>query len=74
MKPAALVAIIGFIILFILHQDFWNWNDTTLVFGFVPIGLAYHAGFSIVAAIFWFLVSKFAWPHGVEKWADESDN
>jgi hypothetical protein len=31
-----------------LHQDSWNWKDKTLVFGFLPIGLAYHAGFTIL--------------------------
>jgi len=73
MKPAVLASVIGFVALFILHQDFWNWSDTTLVLGFVPIGLAYHAGFSVAAAIFWFLVSKFAWPDAIEAWADQED-
>ena len=34
---------VGIVLLFVLHQDFWLWEDTTLVFGFIPIGLAYHA-------------------------------
>ena len=74
MKTPVLISIITFVILFVLHQDFWNWGNTTLVFGFLPIGLAYHAGYSIVAALFWFLVSKFAWPHAIEKWADEPND
>lgn len=74
MKTPVLISIITFVVLFVLHQDFWNWSDTTLVFGFLPIGLAYHAGFSIAAALFWFLVSKFAWPHAIEKWADEPND
>jgi hypothetical protein len=37
---------------YFLHQDFWNWKKAEpLVFGFLPIGLAYHAGYSILAAI-----------------------
>lgn len=52
--------------LFLLHQDFWWWNDATLLFGFMPIGLAYHALYSIAAAAVWSLAIHFAWP-------DESD-
>lgn len=70
------IIIIGFIILAILHQDFWNWNDSSLVFGFLPKGLAYHAGYSIVAALFWASVVFFAWPTQLEEWAEggESDD
>ena len=31
------------LLLLILHQDNWFWNDGQLVFGFMPIGLFYHA-------------------------------
>ena len=58
----------------ILHYDFWNWDDTSLVFGFVPIGLAYQAGISILAGIAWTLVVKFAWPDQVEEWANAGAN
>ena len=35
------------IAVYVLHQDFWNWKKAQpLVFGFLPPGLAYHAGFS----------------------------
>lgn len=66
--------IIVFIILAVLHQDFWNWDSKKLVFGFMPIGLAYHALYSIVAATFWALVVLFAWPKNLEKWADGEDD
>ncbi|MEM1060973.1 MAG: hypothetical protein AAGJ97_01460 [Planctomycetota bacterium] len=46
----------------VAHQDVWNWEDKTLVFGFVPVTLAYHAGISASAAVTWFLATKFAWP------------
>lgn len=48
--------------LLILHQDNWMWDNKTLVFGFMPIGLLYHAGISMAAAFTWFLATKFAWP------------
>ncbi len=71
MKKAIIVAV--FIALAVLHQDFWNWDNDNFVFGWLPVGLAYHAGFSIVAAIFWALVVKFAWPTKLEKWANEEE-
>jgi hypothetical protein len=52
------------LLLLILHQDNWFWIDGTLVFGFLPIGLAWHAGISIAAAATWFLATKIAWPSG----------
>lgn len=60
-----------FALLFVLHQDFWWWDDTTVVLGFLPIGLAYHAGFSLAAAALWLSAVKFAWPSDIERWADE---
>ncbi|MEZ6045321.1 MAG: DUF3311 domain-containing protein [Planctomycetaceae bacterium] len=50
------------LILLILHQDNWLWENDKLVFGFMPIGLLYHAGISLAAAITWFLATLFAWP------------
>ena len=52
---------------YILHQDFWNWKTAEpLIFGFLPIGLAYHAGYSILAAITMAILVKFAWPRHLE--------
>ncbi|QDT37446.1 DUF3311 domain-containing protein [Stratiformator vulcanicus] len=50
------------VLLIVLHQDVWYWDDATLVFGFIPIGLFYHACISVAAAFTWFLATKFAWP------------
>jgi hypothetical protein len=57
----------------ILHFDFWNWDSTAVVFGFVPVGLAYHAGISIAAAIGWFLVVRLDWPDRVEEWSSAGE-
>ncbi len=55
------------ILLALLHQDFWWWDDSdTLVFGFVPVGLAYHAILSLAAACLWALAVKFCWPADVD--------
>ncbi|QDT34740.1 DUF3311 domain-containing protein [Thalassoglobus polymorphus] len=50
------------VLLIIIHQDVWFWDDPTLLFGFLPIGLAYHAGISIAAAFTWFLATIYCWP------------
>ncbi|MEM1355807.1 MAG: hypothetical protein AAGC44_07825 [Planctomycetota bacterium] len=60
-------------LLFVLHQDFWNWENKGMVFGFIPVGLAYHAGFSLCAVTLWGCAIKWAWPSEVEAWADELD-
>lgn len=57
----------------ILHFDFWLWDSTTLLFGFMPVGLAYQAGISLAAALAWTLVIRFAWPDEVEVWAAQGE-
>lgn len=54
------------IVVALLHQDFWNWTNKSLVFGFLPIGLAYHIGFSFLAAFTMWVLVRFAWPHHLE--------
>jgi uncharacterized protein DUF3311 len=55
------------LVVYLLHQDFWNWNKAEpLVFGFLPVGLAYHAGYSILAAVLMAVLVKFAWPRHLE--------
>ncbi|MGD0814324.1 MAG: DUF3311 domain-containing protein [Verrucomicrobiota bacterium] len=50
------------------HQDVWNWRQPgPMVFGFLPIGLAYHAGYSIAAAVMMAILVKFDWPKGLEE-------
>ncbi|WP_413432327.1 DUF3311 domain-containing protein [Crateriforma spongiae] len=50
------------VLLLIIHQDNWFWDDDTLVLGFMPIGLLYHACISMAASATWFLATKIAWP------------
>ena len=54
------------LLLVILHQDFWFWEDATLVFGFLPVVLAWHMGISLVAAFSWFLATLFCWPEELQ--------
>ena len=60
--PNLWVVIVG---LLILHQDVWFWDSQTVVVG-LPIGMAYHVVFSIVVALAFSLVLKYAWPAEVE--------
>lgn len=64
------VVFVCVLVLMVLHHDFWLWDDKTLLFGFLPSGLAWHATYSVVAALFWFLVMKFAWPQAIEDFAE----
>jgi hypothetical protein len=55
------------IVVYLLHQDCWNWKKAEpFVFGFVPIGLAYHAFYSVLAAALMWTLVKFAWPKELE--------
>lgn len=55
--------IIGLVILLIvLHQDVWFWDNKTVLFGFMPITLFWHACISIGATVTWFLATRIAWP------------
>lgn len=56
---------LGLLVLYVLHNDLWLWNDSTLVLG-LPVGLAYHFGFSIVTAVLMWLLVKYAWPEHLE--------
>jgi hypothetical protein len=64
---AALAALITALV-YVLHQDFWFWRTARpLVFGFLPIGLFYHAAYTAGIAVFmWFMVRRF-WPAHLEE-------
>jgi len=66
MKRALLV--IAVVALYVLHQDFWFWRTARpLVFGFIPIGLFYHALYTVAAALLMWMLVKFAWPSHLEE-------
>ena len=48
---------VSILVLYVLHQDLWLWREARpLVFGFVPVGLAYHGAYCLaVAALMWAL-------------------
>ncbi|MFN0068377.1 MAG: DUF3311 domain-containing protein [Limisphaerales bacterium] len=59
-------------VFYALHQDVWNWRRVDpLAFGFLPVGLWYHALYSCVAAVVMWLLVRFAWPEHLEEAAPE---
>ena len=68
-----LIILIAGVLLFVAHQDQWFWTDRRLLFGFMPVGLAYHAVYSIAAAALWWAAAKFAWPDELERFAVADD-
>ena len=50
------------VVLFLLHNDLWLWDNPKIVLG-LPIGLLYHIGFCLAAAILMALIINHAWPN-----------
>ena len=71
MRPAVLT--LSVILLYLLHQDFWFWRAARpLVFGFLPVGLAYHALYCLaVTALMWGL-TRLAWPSHLDSAAADT--
>ena len=63
MKPLFCILVL---LLLVLHQDYWQWDRSDLLFGFLPYALAYHMVVSVLTAIFWLLAVKFFWPADVD--------
>jgi hypothetical protein len=67
-SPKTILLTLMVVAIYLLHQDYWNWKRAEpLVFGFLPIGLAYQAGYSILAAIMMAVLVRFAWPKHLEE-------
>lgn len=69
MRRALLV--LAVVALYVLHQDLWFWRTARpLLFGFVPVGLFYHACFSVAASLLMWLLVREAWPAHLEREAE----
>jgi hypothetical protein len=51
----------GLAVLYLLHNDLWYWDDSSLVLG-LPVGLLYHIGFCVAASVMMMLLVNNAWP------------
>ncbi len=47
--------------MYVLHNDWWFWSDSSLIAG-LPIGLAYHVVYMVVTALVLGAVVRLAWP------------
>ena len=65
MSSLIAAAIVG---LYVLHQDLWLWRAARpLVFGFLPVGLAYHAAYCLLVALLMWAITAIAWPAHLER-------
>lgn len=66
MKRALLV--LAVLLLYVLHQDIWFWTTARpLIFGVIPVGLFYHACFSVAATLLMWALVVHAWPAHLER-------
>jgi hypothetical protein len=68
MQLKTLALAIAIVALYALHQDIWFWRSARpLVFGFLPVGLAYHGAYCVAAALLMWTLTTVAWPHHLEE-------
>jgi hypothetical protein len=68
MPPKTVLLTLAIAVLYALHQDVWFWRTAhPLVFGFLPIGLAYHGAYCIAAAVLMWVLARVAWPHHLDE-------
>jgi len=62
-----LAAAIVTAIFYVLHQDLWFWRSARpFVLGFIPVGLFYHAMYTLAASgLLWYIV-RTHWPSALE--------
>ena len=66
MRRIALGAAI--VAMYALHQDVWFWRTARpLAFGFLPVGLAYHALYCLASAALLWLLTRCAWPEHLDE-------
>jgi hypothetical protein len=52
---------------YVLHQDVWFWREARpLVFGFLPIGLFYHAAYTLALSLMLAWLVRRHWPTHLE--------
>ncbi len=55
------------LVFFALHQDLWFWREARpLVFGVLPLGLAWHAGYTLAVSVIMAVLVRRAWPSHLE--------
>lgn len=53
--------------MYILHQDVWLWREARpLVFGIFPIGLFYHAAYTVGVSLVLVVLVRLLWPQHLD--------
>jgi hypothetical protein len=61
------------LVFFALHQDLWFWREARpLVFGVLPVGLAWHAAYTLAVSAIMAVLVRRSWPSHLEDAADEA--
>ena len=60
-RAIRIVLYLAILLLYLLHNDFWLWNDAGAWMGF-PAGLTYHVLYCIVTAGLMYGLVLYAWP------------
>ena len=59
------------LVFFALHQDIWFWRSAEpLVFGVLPVGLAWHAGYTLAVSAIMAVLVRRSWPAHLEAAGD----
>lgn len=62
-----IAAALALVIFYVLHQDWWLWREPRpLVFGVLPIGLFYHAAYTVAVSILLAALVRVFWPRHLE--------
>ena len=70
-----ILLLLAVVALVVLHQDFWFWRTAEpLMLGFLPVGLFYHACFTVAVSLLMWLLVKTAWPAHLEAGAGADDS
>ena len=58
---------LAIVALYLLHQDVWFWRSARpLAFGFLPVGLAWHALYCVAVSLLMIWLTRIAWPTHLE--------
>ena len=67
--------LIAIALLYGLHQDIWFWRTARpLVFGILPVGLAYHAAYCVAVSLVMWALTRMAWPDHLEQGLESSQD
>ncbi len=61
-------------LLYVLHQDVWFWRQARpFVFGALPVGLFYHAAFTVVTSAVLAVLVKVLWPANLDSEGSDAE-